>query len=82
MHRNAFGLDELSDHLGQAVALLAGIGFFDHTFQFAAFGFEGSQPGAGSANVACENHGSIFLHCRPSRASNSSESAGPHVPEG
>src|SRR5579862_9563682 len=82
VHWNAFGFDELRYNFRQAAAFLAGISLFDYTEQLAAFGVEGGQSSAGSANVACENHGSIFLHCRPSRASNSSDSAGPHVPEG
>src|SRR5258705_8421838 len=82
VHRNALRLHELGNDFRQTPTLLAGVGFFHHAVQLVAFRVERGQSRAGSANVACENHGSIFLHCRPSRVSNSSDSAGPHVPEG
>jgi hypothetical protein len=41
---------------------LALVSFFDHTLQPVAFGFEGGQPGASSADIAGKNHGSMFLH--------------------
>jgi hypothetical protein len=55
--------------------------FFDYV-SVCCLRFKSSQSGASSADIACENHGSIFLHCRPSRPSNSSDSTGPHVPDG
>ena len=81
MYGNALGADEIGDDFRQSAMFLAGVAFFNHAFQLAAFSLEGCQTAAGSANIACENHGSIFLHRRPSRASNSSDSAGPQVPD-
>ena len=50
--------------------------------RIAALYIKEGQPCVGASDVARQNHLSVFLQCRPSRSSSSSDSLGPQLPAG
>ena len=80
VHRDPFRFHKVRNDVGQASLLLAHVNFLDYLIKSVAVAVKCGEPGPRCADLSCEDHGSIFLHSRSSRASNSSASFGPHEP--
>ena len=71
---------ELPQRLAKSFVICGLVNLLHRALQAVAFELECCQADVRSTNIAGENHGTIFLHWRPSRAISSSESFGPQLP--